>query len=120
MLADTPQGSSVGLSGRSGAAPDQTLEVLPFRHPVSLTPIGVPATPFGMSDGQRSEDLIPFASKGRLAGKPTEGGAELALAILGDPPSQVKQWPTLSFSVGCHVYGHGHAKGHGQGNGRGD
>jgi hypothetical protein len=92
MLADTPQGSGVGLSGRSGAASDQTLEVLVFRHPVSLTPIGVPATPFGMKDGQRSEDLIPFTSKGRPAGKPAEGGAELASTILGDPPSQVKQW----------------------------
>jgi hypothetical protein len=44
-----------------------------------------------MGDGQRSEDLIPFTSKGRPAGKPPEGGAELAIAILGDPQSQVKQ-----------------------------
>jgi hypothetical protein len=38
-----------------------------------------------MGDGQRSEDLIPFTSMGRSAGKPAEGGAELADAIVGDP-----------------------------------
>jgi hypothetical protein len=43
-----------------------------------------------MGDGQRSEDMIPFASKCQFAGKPAEAGAELATTIVADPVGRVK------------------------------
>lgn len=44
--------------------------------------------------------MIPFTSKPSLLGQPAEGGAELAAAIVADPPGRVKETPGPA-QIGC-------------------